>query len=219
MVPDPARHLNAIYENLFSAYGPQAWWPAKSRFEVIVGAILTQNTNWKNVERAITNLRKAGLLQYNKLRKVPTRKLAELIQPSGYFNIKAERLESFCRFLQKEYQGSLNKLFREPTEVLREKLLSVKGIGPETADSILLYAAQRPVFVVDAYTRRVLSRHGLCRETSSYEEIQSLFMENLDGDVQMFNEYHALFVQVGKLHCTPKPRCTECPLAKRTKKR
>ncbi len=213
MAPDPAHHLQEIYDSLFSTYGPQHWWPAKSRFEVILGAILTQNTNWKNVERAIANLREADLLKYENLREVPSQRLAELVRPSGYFNIKAERLHAFCRFLQREYKGNLRKMFREKTEDLREKLLSVKGIGPETADSILLYAAKRPVFVVDAYTRRVLSRHGLCRETASYEEIQALFMENLDGDVQMFNEYHALFVQVGKLHCTPKPRCAECPLS------
>ncbi|NOY52713.1 MAG: endonuclease III domain-containing protein [Deltaproteobacteria bacterium] len=217
MSPDPATRLHEIYHRLFSAYGPQHWWPAKSRFEVILGAILTQNTNWKNVERAITNLRKADLLRYENLRETPPGKLAELIRPSGYYNIKTKRLRSFCRFLQREYDGNLSRMFRTQTEELRRELLAVPGIGPETADSILLYAAKRPVFVVDAYTHRVLSRHGLCGETSSYEEIQSLFMDHLDDDVRMFNEYHALFVRVGKLHCTPKPRCDGCPLDERTK--
>jgi len=212
MSPDPAAGLHDIYHRLFSAYGPQHWWPAESRFEVILGAILTQNTNWKNVEQAIANLREAGLLKYKNLREASPGGIAELIRPSGYFNIKTKRLLSFCRFLQEEHHGSLTKIFQMQTEELRKQLLSVKGIGPETADSILLYAAERPVFVVDAYTHRILHRHGLCGETSSYEEIQALFMDHLEEDVRMFNEYHALLVRVGKLHCTPTPRCTGCPL-------
>ncbi len=210
--PDPTQGLHEIYDRLFSAYGPQHWWPAENRFEVILGAILTQNTNWKNVESAIANLREAGLLNYQNLRAAAPERIAELIRPSGYFNIKTKRLLAFCRFLQEKHHGSLTKMFQTRTGELRKQLLAVKGIGPETADSILLYAAERPVFVVDAYTHRILHRHGLCGETSSYEEIQALFMDHLAEDVPMFNEYHALFVRTGKLHCTPKPRCEGCPL-------
>jgi endonuclease-3 related protein len=208
----PGPRLEKIFAVLSSHYGPQHWWPAESRFEVIIGAILTQNTNWKNVEKAIINLRQKGLLSPGALRRVRRKRLASLIRPSGYFNIKADRIKSFLDFLWAEHNGSLKSLFKERTEVLREKLLKVKGIGPETADSILLYAAERPVFVVDAYTRRILSRHGLCDNGCNYEEMQALFMENLTADVMAFNEYHALLVRVGKEHCTPNPECVECPL-------
>ncbi len=206
------RVLAKIYNTLFSHYGPQHWWPARTRFEVIIGAILTQNTNWKNVEKAITNLKNEDLLRFEALQRIPRQKLARLIRPSGYFNIKTDRLRSFIEFLGLEYGGDLKKMFRERTERLRERLLAIHGIGPETADSILLYAAGRPVFVVDAYTRRVLNRHGLCEEESTYDQIQTLFMENLTPDVKMFNEYHALLVRTGKEHCKPKPDCSECPL-------
>lgn len=206
------RVLEKIYNTLYSHYGSQHWWPARTRFEVIIGAILTQNTNWKNVEKAIANLKSEDLLRFEALQKVPRGELARLIRPSGYYNIKTDRLRSFIEFLGLEYGGDLKKMFRERTERLRERLLSIHGIGPETADSILLYAAGRPVFVVDAYTRRVLSRHGLCEEESTYGQIQDLFMENLTPDVKMFNEYHALLVRTGKEHCKPKPDCSECPL-------
>ncbi len=207
------RLLVKIYDTLYSYYGPQHWWPARTRFEVVLGAILTQNTNWKNVEKAITNLKNENLLRFEALQQVPRQRLARLIRPSGYFNIKTDRIRSFIEFLGLEYGGDLKKMFRERTERLRESLLSIRGIGPETADSILLYAAGRPVFVVDAYTRRVLSRHELCEEESTYDQIQALFMENLTPpDVQMFNEYHALLVRTGKEHCKPKPDCSKCPL-------
>ncbi|OIP64338.1 MAG: endonuclease [Nitrospirae bacterium CG_4_9_14_3_um_filter_53_35] len=207
-----AQRLLRIYKILYAHYGPQHWWPADSRFEVIVGAILTQNTNWKNVEKAITNLKAEGILSPQALHKVSRQRLSRLIRSSGYFNIKTDRLKSFMDFMMSGYGGDLKAMFRGKTEILREKLLNIKGIGPETADSILLYAAGRPVFVVDAYTRRVLSRHGLCEDKASYHQIQSLFMENLAPDVRMFNEYHALLVSAGKRHCTSKPVCSGCPL-------
>ncbi|MEK6776353.1 MAG: endonuclease III domain-containing protein [bacterium] len=207
-----APRLLKIYHTLHAHYGPQHWWPAKSRFEVIVGAILTQNTNWKNVEKAIANLKAEDLVSPDAIHRVSRKKLSRLIRPSGYFNIKADRLKSFTDFLMSEYGGSLKGMLREKTVTLREKLLSVKGIGPETADSILLYAAGMPVFVVDAYTRRILSRHGLCEDKASYNQIQSLFMENLKPDVRMFNEYHALLVCAGKTQCASTPACPGCPL-------
>jgi len=207
-----ALKLEKVYKTLYTHYGPQYWWPAKSRFEVILGAILTQNTNWKNVEKAITNLKEKNLLSSKALQKLPQKRLATLIRPSGYFNIKADRIKSFLHFFESVYGGDLQRMFREKTGTLRKKLMSVKGVGPETADSILLYAGCRPVFVVDAYTRRILSRHGLCENGCNYDQMQTLFMENLTADTRMFNEYHALLVRVGKEHCTPQPDCSECPL-------
>ena len=207
-----APKLLGVYKALYDHYGPQHWWPADSRFEVIVGAILTQNTNWKNVEKAIANLKAEGLLSPEALHTVARQRLSRLIRPSGYFNIKADRLKSFMDFLVSEYGCDLKAMLREKRDILRKKLLNVKGVGPETADSILLYAAGKPVFVVDTYTRRVLSRHGLCEDKASYHQIQSLFMENLEPDVRMFNEYHALLVCIGKTQCTSTPVCQGCPL-------
>ncbi len=207
-----ALKLEKVYKTLYAHYGPQSWWPAKSRFEVILGAILTQNTNWKNVEKAIANLKDKNLLSSKALQKVSQKRLATLIRPSGYFNIKADRIKSFLHFLESVYGGDLQRMFREKTGTLRKKLMSVKGVGPETADSILLYAGGRPVFVVDAYTRRILSRHGLCENGCDYDQMQTLFMENLTADTRMFNEYHALLVCVGKEYCIPQPDCSECPL-------
>jgi endonuclease-3 related protein len=204
--------LTRLYHTLYCHYGPQHWWPARSRFEIILGAILTQNTNWKNVEKAIAALRKEGLLAPDKLREVSSPELAQLVKPSGYYNIKAERIRSFLSFLDTEFHGNLASMFRETTETLRRRLLGVAGIGPETADSILLYAAKRPVFVIDTYTRRILSRHGLADGSDAYGQLQALFMNHLQPDVQMFNEYHALLVQVGKNHCLPRPRCGKCPV-------
>lgn len=201
------------YETLLEALGPQAWWPARSPFEVIVGAILTQNTSWTNVERAIGNLRDANLLTPKALLRSPTARLARLIRPSGYFRQKAKKLKSFARFLRDDYGGSLARMFRTPTTQLRDKLLAVHGIGPETADSILLYAGQHPVFVVDAYTRRLLERHGHAQAGESYQSIQDRFHERLPRRVSLFNEYHALIVRAGKDWCRPRnPRCMQCPL-------
>lgn len=205
-------NLLKIYNKLFSFYGPQHWWPGDTPFEIAVGAILTQNTNWANVEKAIDNLKAANALNPKRLMEMPVEKLALLIRPAGYFNIKAKRLKAFVEFLMNNYKGSMKKMRQEETNSLRKKLLSVNGIGPETADSILLYALDKPVFVIDAYTRRVLSRHKIMDFNASYDEYQRLFHEELDEDVSLFNEYHALFVKVGKEFCRPRPRCNNCPL-------
>lgn len=204
--------LVKIYEILYKTFGPQYWWPGDGAFEVAVGAILTQNTNWANVEKAINNLKSHGLLNANALHEISANKLAQLIRPAGYFNIKAKRLKEFIDFLVTHYRGSMKRMGNEDANTLRERLLSINGIGPETADSILLYALEKPVFVIDAYTKRVLQRHGLVNEKSSYSELQELFHKNLSHDVRLFNEYHALFVKVGKDYCKPKPRCETCPL-------
>ncbi|OAG27203.1 endonuclease III domain-containing protein [Thermodesulfatator autotrophicus] len=205
--------LRDIYQKLFDRFGPQGWWPAETPFEVCVGAILTQNTNWQNVERAIANLKERDLLYPQALYKTPVEDLANLIKPAGYFRIKAKRLKNFVEFLVEEYQGKLETLFSSGLKEAREKLLSVKGIGPETADSMLLYAGNLPIFVIDAYTRRILCRHGLAHEDMSYDDLQELFMKNLPEDVNLFNEYHALLVACGKNFCRPKnPLCEECPL-------
>jgi len=206
--------LYTFYDALFRAYGPQHWWPGRSRFEVIVGAILTQNTSWTNVEPAIRNLRGAGLLNPEALERINGDELALLIRSSGYFRQKARTLKEFVSFLRLNYNGSLTQMFRAPTETLRKQLLAVHGIGPETADSILLYAGKHPVFVVDAYTRRILERHSLIQPRTGYEEIRGLFETSLTGsDVSLFNEYHALIVHTGKHFCRSRePRCSECPL-------
>ena len=204
----------AMHHQLLYAYGPQQWWPGETDFEVIVGAILTQNTAWQNVEKAIAHLRRARLLTPQALYRVSEKRLASLIRPSGYFNIKAGRLKSFIRFLFREYQGSLKVMFKEPIGTLRAKLLRVKGIGPETADSILLYAGGLPTFVVDAYTRRVFSRHRLVDEDIGYESLKNFFMSRLPPDAALFNEYHALVVKVGKERCRKDPLCNGCPLEK-----
>jgi len=204
--------LKEIYDLLFKRFGPQDWWPGDTPFEVIVGAILTQNTNWTNVEKAITNLKNAKVLTPDKLRLLDIKKLAELIRPAGYFNIKAKRLKNFLDWFFENYSGKLENLKNVQTDELRQQLLSVKGIGPETADSILLYALNRPVFVVDAYTARICSRHHLTDEGADYHQIQEMFESNLPSDIQLFNEYHALLVHLGKDFCKPTPKCEECPL-------
>ncbi|MDL1972411.1 MAG: endonuclease III domain-containing protein [Deltaproteobacteria bacterium] len=204
--------LMEIFNLLYDAFGPRHWWPGDSPFEVIVGAILTQNTTWKNVEKAINNLKRANLLEPKALYRLPYEILVDLIHPVGFFNIKAKRLKAFLNFLFEEFQGNLEEMFSLEMEGLRKKLLSIPGIGPETADSILLYAGGKPSFVVDAYTRRILSRHGLIHEEASYEEIRELFMDHLPSDVGLFNEYHALLVELGKRFCKTKPHCKGCPL-------
>ena len=176
---DPAEEIPHYYAALYGAWGPQHWWPAETQFEVIVGAYLTQNTAWTNVERALSNLRRANLLSVEGIRATKLSRLQRLIRPSGYFRQKAKRLKTFVAFLDDQYGGSLQKLFSEPTEKLREELLSLNGVGPETADSILLYAGNHPVFVVDAYTRRILDRHGIVPEKTEYEEIRQLFQLSL----------------------------------------
>ncbi|HUV62452.1 MAG TPA: endonuclease III domain-containing protein [Sedimentisphaerales bacterium] len=206
--------LTEIYELLYEAFGPQHWWPGETPFEVMTGAILTQNTSWTNVEKAIANLKSAGRLSPEALHRIELSRLAELIRPAGYYNIKAKRLKNFLEWLFDSYDGNLAHLESVATDRLREELLSVTGIGRETADSILLYALGRPVFVVDAYTARIAVRHGLIEPDADYEQLRELFESNLQQDTKLFNEYHALLVRAGKEFCRPKARCLGCPLEK-----
>jgi len=209
------QQLTEIYELLFQRYGPQHWWPADSPFEVVVGAILTQSAAWTNVERAIKNLSEANALSPVRLRQVPQDELAQLVYPSGYYNAKASKLKAFARYLRDNCRDSLDELFSRDVPTLRRELLSIHGVGEETADSIILYAARKPVFVIDAYTRRVVTRLGLEPSAARYADFQRLFMENLPPDEQMFNEYHALIVQHGKEVCRRAPRCSACCLRER----
>lgn len=207
--------LEEYFNSLFTALGPQHWWPGKTQFEIVVGAILTQNTAWTNVERSIENLRFAGLLSPSAIKRVRLRRLETLIRSSGYFRQKARKLKAFCRFLRTEYGGSLERMFQTPTITLREKLLGVFGIGPETADSILLYAGDHPVFVVDAYTKRLLARHGWIGDIAKYDDVRSMFERQFPGDRRRFNEFHALIVNTGKNFCrTQEPLCNRCPLGR-----
>jgi endonuclease-3 related protein len=236
--------IRAYYHTLFSAWGRQHWWPAQSRLEMIVGAYLTQNTSWKNVEKALGNLRKAWVLTVSGIRRTPQPELEQLIRPAGYFRQKAQRLKIFVSFLDGRYGGSWARMFARPTGELRDELLALHGVGPETADSILLYAGNHPVFVVDAYTRRILERHQIVPRTAGYDEIRLLFEQALGEApaavnkhssgprgsshppsavseatrsplVQVFNEMHGLIVGVGKNYCLKsQPECEQCPLQK-----
>jgi endonuclease-3 related protein len=238
----PEEKIAAIYSTLAHAWGRQHWWPAQSRFEIIVGAFLTQNTNWSNVESALRRLRAARVLSTSGIRNIPIRKLETLVRSSGYFRQKARRLKMFVKFLDQNYGGSLTKMFAQPTRQLREQLLSLNGVGPETADSILLYAGQHPIFVVDAYTRRLSERHGILPENAKYQEFRGLFERALQNvpkvlvgeaaaqggashkpsrmslaarstTAQIFNEMHGLIVSAAKRHCTKwNPSCETCPL-------
>jgi endonuclease III related protein len=241
--PITRSEILSYYRALLSHWGPQNWWPAQSRFEVIVGAYLTQNTNWSNVEKAVANLRRARLLSVKGIREVPLGKLEQLIRPSGYFRQKALKLKTFVSFLDSCYSGSLDRVFSQPVEKLRAELLSLHGVGPETADSILLYAGNHPVFVVDAYTRRVLERHGIITAKTRYDDIrllieqavsnaepESLTVDQHGADsrhpvsrmsrmsrpelAQHYNELHALIVRAGNLYCRRTPKCEGCPLRK-----
>jgi len=219
--------IQRIYRILMKEYGPQGWWPVtengslhpeysggpkseNQQLEVVFGAILTQNTSWKNAEKAIIELNEHSLIDISKIAKIENEKLAYVIKSSGYHSQKAKKLKNFCGFLLKKHDGSLKRLFRMDIRNLREDLLSVNGIGPETADSIILYAAQKPIFVIDAYTKRILSRVG-CGE-SDYDSLQKLFMENLENNEKLFNECHALLVRLGKNICKKEPLCQKCPL-------
>lgn len=205
--------LMEIYRLLHDRYGPQHWWPGDSPFEIITGAILTQNTNWLNVEKAIANLKDAGVLDPVGLLQVDIDRLAGLIRPAGYFNIKARRLKAFIEwFFADGRQGSIDSVAEMTTDTLRESLVQIKGIGPETADSILLYAFDRPVFVVDAYTCRIMGRHRLLEPDADYEQVREFLESGTAADTTLFNEYHALLVRLGKEHCRPKPKCAGCPL-------
>jgi endonuclease III related protein len=207
--------LDEYYNALFTHFGPQHWWPGRTPFEIIVGAILTQNTSWANVENAIANLRDANLLRPAAIEKASLRRIERLVRPSGYFRQKASKLKAFCAFLRAEYRGSLQRMFATPTIMLRQKLLGVFGIGPETADSILLYAAGHPVFVVDAYAKRILARHGWAGENAKYEDIRWAFERQFPGDARRFNEFHALIVNTGKHFCRrSEALCDRCPLGR-----
>ena len=206
--------LLKIYNSLYNYFGPLNWWPGDTPFEIMVGAILTQNTSWSNVEKAVNNLKKENLLEPRKLYHINQEKLAQLIKPSGYYNIKARRLKNFVNIFVNDFEGSAEKMFSGDGRELRKKLLNVNGIGPETADSILLYAGKKPFFVVDAYTKRIFSRHKLISKDSTYYQIQEFFSQNLDQDVKLFNEFHAQIVMLGKTICTSKnPDCAKCPIA------
>lgn len=202
-----------IYKRLYSFYGPQGWWPGDTRLEIIVGAILTQATSWKNVEKAIRNLKKAkALSSLSKIKSMRPDRLSRLIRPAGYHNIKSKRLRNLLDFLSSEYGADLDKLARRDIGRLRQEFLSVNGIGEETADSILLYAFRKPVFVVDAYTKRIFSRHNIVKIGAKYSEIQKVFTRNLFPDEKLYNEYHALIVRLGKEYCRKTPSCARCPL-------
>jgi endonuclease-3 related protein len=208
------KQLTEIYHILLNHFGPQYWWPGDTQFEIITGAILTQNTSWANVEKAINNLKGAHLLTPESLHHLDTYQVAELIRPAGYFNVKAKRLKGFVDWLFEKHDGRLANLETINTEQLRAELLAVKGIGCETADSILLYAFGRPIFVVDAYTARIAIRHELIDPDADYEQLRCLFQSNLPDNVQLFNEFHALLVRLGKEFCRPNPKCQSCPLEK-----
>ncbi len=205
--------LLEIYQLLFDSFGPQHWWPGETPFEIAVGAVLTQNTSWTNVERAIANLKAAGRFDPTALHKLDIERLETLIRPAGYFRVKAKRLRNFTTRLCDHHRGDMENLEGVSTSQLREELLGISGIGPETADSILLYALNRPVFVVDAYTARVMVRHGRIGPDLDYAQLQDLFQSNLEPDVALFNEFHALLVRAGKDYCKPRPKCQSCPLA------
>ncbi|MCL6502124.1 MAG: endonuclease III domain-containing protein [Pirellulales bacterium] len=205
--------LREVFQQLYDHYGPQHWWPGESALEIMVGAVLTQNTNWKNVERAIENLREAGLLEFDALRSIRVEELAELIRPAGYYRQKARRLHNLLEMIHHRYGGSLGEMFATDPQLLRRRLLEVNGIGPETADSILLYAGNLPSFVVDAYTARVFKRHGWIEPEADYHTIQQFCQSSLPCDAALFNEFHALLVRVGKEHCGTRPKCEGCPLA------
>ena len=226
---DRKNRIMTIYERLLDAFGEQGWWPLtpegeikpvhngdaprneRDRFEVIVGAILTQNTSWRNVERAIESLNKKNLLDMEKIGKCSHKELAEAIRSAGYYNQKADRIKNFVAFLKRKYDGRLANLFSKELKELRKELLSLNGIGKETADSIILYAAEKPIFVIDAYTKRIMKRLGF--EFDNYDNLQNLFMKNLPNNVYIFKEYHALLVNLGKIYCTKRnPKCNQCPL-------
>ncbi|MEK6950021.1 MAG: endonuclease III domain-containing protein [Nanoarchaeota archaeon] len=221
--------VKQIYDKLYSFFGPQHWWPVtldkditpkyhkniklneKQKLEICFGAILTQNTSWKNVEKAIVQLNKSNLIDIKKILKIDNEKLAEIIKSSGYHNQKAKKLKNFCLFISKNYGGNLELFFKNNIETIRNELLSVNGIGPETAGSIILYAAKKPIFVIDAYTKRIMNRVGYKEE--KYYELQKLFMDNLENDEKVFNECHALLVELGKNYCRKNdPLCANCPI-------
>lgn len=207
-----ATELLDVYSKLESRFGQQHWWPADTAFEVVVGAILTQNTSWKNVERAIENLKNEGVLSPEEIYRIPDERLETLLVPSGFFKVKTARLKHFINFLFERYRGKLDGLLSLEPALLRNELLGINGIGKETADSIILYAANKPAFVVDAYTRRVFERLGMLEKDATYDEIKQLFEEHLPIDTKIYNEFHALIVRLAKDTCKKRPVCEKCPL-------
>lgn len=208
------RHLMEIYDRLYSHFGPRHWWPAETPFEVIAGAILTQNVAWKNVEKAIAALRERGYLGPLALHTAPDEEIEQLIRPAGYFRMKTKKLKAFTRHLFERYGGSLDAMFRRPLGELRQELLGIYGLGPETVDAILCYAGNLPVMVMDAYTRRVFGRLGLTPENATYDQLQAFFHRHLPADVALYNEYHALIDGLANRLCTKRrPACGECPVA------
>ncbi len=204
--------LKNIYSTLYDAFGPQGWWPAKTPFEVTLGAILTQNTAWKNVVKAIANLRENHLLSFSEICAAPAPALALLIRPSGFYNQKTRKIKNFCAHVLERWDGDFERFLDQDGDRLRSELLSIRGIGPETADSIVLYAALKPSFVVDSYTYRIFSRHGWVDESITYEELREYFTGALDPEVDFFQEFHALLVRTGHLFCRKKPLCESCPM-------
>ncbi len=208
----PANRVHDLFNRLYTAYGPQGWWPANGQFETIVGAILTQRTAWRNAEQALRNLTKLDLMSVEALHRVPIRRLAEAIRASGFYNMKARKLKEIVAYIVDCYGGEMDRFLSRPTDRLRDELLGVYGIGEETADAILVYAADRPSFVVDAYARRLLSRLGWIAGNEPYGVLRSLFLSNVPPDVDLLGEYHALIVRHSKAFCLATPRCARCPL-------
>ncbi|PKM82660.1 MAG: endonuclease [Firmicutes bacterium HGW-Firmicutes-14] len=205
--------LMEIYKKMFEHFGPRGWWPGDTDFEICVGAILTQSVSWKNVMKAINSLKASGLLDVSRMYSCSNETLEKHIIPTMYYRMKAKKLKAFAGNIVEKYNGNLRQMLSRPLEELREELLSIYGIGPETADSIILYAAGKPVFVVDAYTRRIFSRLGIFREDVAYDEMQRYFMRHLPHDVQLFNEFHALIAGTGNKYCgNKKPKCSRCPV-------
>jgi endonuclease-3 related protein len=215
MIVNP--NLLLIYEVLLSKHGNQDWWPADTPFEVIIGAILTQSVSWVNVEKCIKNLKDEGILNPDVLHKKDVDEIAPLIKSSRFYNEKAKKIKNFMDFFFDEYDGSIQKMSKEELKILRLKLLNVKGLGEETVDSILLFACDKPIFVVDAYTKRIFSRYGLVKENASYNDIQRFFMENLPQDIELFNDFHAQIVHLGKNICKTQPECERCPIKEMNK--
>jgi endonuclease-3 related protein len=205
--------LHDVYDRLFPAFGPQHWWPADTAFEVILGAILTQNTSWKNVKQCIEKLRSCGLLTFEAISSLPIQELAPLLRSSGYYNQKARKINAFCVHMNKHWEGDIQLFLAQEMQPLRSELLTIHGVGPETADSIVLYAAFKPSFVVDRYTHRIFSRHSWVAESMTYDELRDFFMDSLEPDVKLFQEYHALLVRTGHLYCRKEPLCKSCPLS------
>jgi endonuclease III related protein len=210
---EPGAALENYFYRLLDQFGPQEWWPARTRLEVILGAVLTQNTNWQNAARAVHSLQRAGLLNLARLCEAPQARLESLLRPAGYYRQKARTIRNFLTWLEQTYAGSLKAMFARPAAELRRELLAIKGLGEETVDAILLYAGRRPFFVADAYTRRVLARHGWVAPTASYAQVQRFLHGHLPPNTRIFNEFHALLVEVGKRHCgRSQARCAGCPL-------